>query len=291
MRFCGLWSNLLWNYKATPESLCLEGVALHEQAKYSEAVEKFDQCLAKDSQNVEAWYNRGNSLVSLEKYEEAITSYDQAILFKPNYHEAWNNRGVSLAYLGLHEEAIASYDRAIEIRPDEHGAWYYRGISLKKLAEDWHRQGLEAFDRSDYPTALELWQKTFQTIHQEKLSNSSQLIQQFLDEQLLFKFLQPPVQNILPQILAIYTTNDLLSELGVALVRNLQALQAPTISDYTADQWQTWGRDYPDLTLSLDMLAAGVQHKKTPQDGRIFLRLPSEMRPLLREALGLPIDP
>jgi hypothetical protein len=34
-------------------------------------------------------------------------------------------------------------------------------------------------------------------------------------------------------------------------------------------------------------VAAGVKYKQNPQDQRIFLALPQELRPLLREALGL----
>jgi hypothetical protein len=51
--------------------------------------------------------------------------------------------------------------------------------------------------------------------------------------------------------------------------------------------WQELGQHHPELSLALRMLAAGIKYKQNPQDDRIFLSLPQEMRPLLREALGL----
>jgi hypothetical protein len=169
-----------------------------------------------------------------------------------------------------------------------------RGIVLKELVASWYSEGLAEFDRTNYPAALLTWQKTFTTIQQEQLSNSSDLIQEFLDEQLLAKFQQPAVRKVIPDIFSIYSTAQVLPELGVALIRNLPAIQSPTISDHTAAEWlklwQELGADHPEMSLALKMLAAGIQYKKNPQDSRVFLSIPQEMRSILREALGLPTD-
>jgi hypothetical protein len=77
----------------------------------------------------------------------------------------------------------------------------------------------------------------------------------------------------------------------VALTRNLKAVMSPIISDYTANEWlkmwQELGKPHPELGLALKMVGAGVKYKQNPQDKRIFLALPQELRPLVREALGL----
>ncbi len=157
-----------------------------------------------------------------------------------------------------------------------------------------HSQGLADFKQEKYPEALIIWQKVFKNIQQEQLGNASDLIQEFLDEQLLPKFQQPTVHDILSQILTIYTTAQVLPELGVALTRNLKAIQSPTISDYTAAEWlkmwQELGKPHPELALALRMLEVGIKYKQNPKDDRVFLSLPQEMRPLLREALGLKDD-
>ncbi|MGB5595240.1 MAG: tetratricopeptide repeat protein, partial [Crocosphaera sp.] len=83
-----------------------------------------------NSDDYEAWYNRGIALDDLGRYEEAIASYDKALEIKPDKDEAWNNRGVALYNLGRYEDAIASYDKALEFKPDDHEAWNNRGIAL-----------------------------------------------------------------------------------------------------------------------------------------------------------------
>jgi hypothetical protein len=150
---------------------------------------------------------------------------------------------------------------------------------------------LTDFDRGSYSDSLTSFQKTFKIIQPDYLVATSYLIQEFLDEQLLPKFQQPAVRDILPQLLSIDTTAQVLPELGVALTRSLKAIQSPTISDYTAAEWlkmwQELGKPHPELALALRMLEAGIKYKQNLTDDRVFLSLPQEMRPLLREALGL----
>jgi hypothetical protein len=109
--------------------------------------------------------------------------------------------------------------------------------------------------------------------------------------ELLPKFQEPATREKLTEIIADYASTKTLPEIAVALVRNLKAVQDPKISDYTAIEWlkmwQELGHPYPELALALQMLEAGIQYKQNPKDDRIFLSLPQEMRPLLKEALGL----
>jgi tetratricopeptide (TPR) repeat protein len=245
---------------ATTESLYIEGLMFYERDEYLQALERFDRFLESE----------------------------------PGHFQAWFMRGVSLGRLGRNEDAITSFDKAIEFNPDDNDNRLLRGIVLELLVASWHSEGLAEFDRTNYPAALLAWQKTFTTIQQEQLSNSSDLIQEFLGEQLLAKFQQPAVRAVIPDIFSIYSTAQVLPELGVALIRNLSAIQSPTISDHTAAEWlklwQELGADHPELALSLKLLAAGIQCKKNPQDSRVFLSIPQEMRSILREALGLPTD-
>jgi tetratricopeptide (TPR) repeat protein len=267
------------------------GNALGKLGRYEEAIASYDRCLEFKPDKDEAWNNRGNALSKLGRYEEAIASFDRSLEFRPNQDKAWNNRGNALGKLGRYEEAIASFDRSLEFKPDDDVARKNRKIALNYFVRNLHCEGLADFKQENYGDALILWQKVFKNIQQEQLGNASNLIQEFLDEQLLPKFQQPAVRDILPQILTIYTTAQVLPELGVALTRNLKAIQSPTISDYTATEWlkmwQELGKPHPELALALRMLAAGIKYKQNPTDDRVFLSLPQEMRPLLREALGL----
>jgi tetratricopeptide (TPR) repeat protein len=267
------------------------GISLGNLDRYEESIASFDHSLKLEPDNDKAWNNRGISLGNLGRYEEAISSYDCSLKLNPDKDQAWHNRGISLHNLGRYEEAISSYDRSLRLNPDDDGSRNNRKIALNYLVENLHNEGLANFKQENYPNVLTLWQKTFNTIQKEQITNASDLIQEFLDEQLLPKFQQPAVRDILPQILAIYTTAQVLPELGVALTRNLKAIQSPTISDYTViewlNMWQELGKPHPELALALRMLEAGIKYKQNPTDDRIFLSLPQEMRPLLREALGL----
>jgi tetratricopeptide (TPR) repeat protein len=305
------------------------GNALDNLGRYEEAIASYDHSLALKPDKDESWYNRGNALDNLGRYEEAIASYDRSLELKPD-DEAWYNRGnalgnlgryeeaiasydrsLALRNLGRYEEAIASYDRSLELKPDKDEAWHNKGILLYKWGkyqdslnayeqaikikpdkhESWHDIGFVLFHLGNYEEALTAWKESFNIISKLKPSDTSDLIQEFLDEQLLAKFQQPAVRDILPELLTIYTTAQVLPELGVALTRNLKAIQSPIISDYTAAEWlkmwQELGKPHPELALALRMLEAGIKYKQNPTDDRVFLSLPQEMRPLLREALGL----
>jgi tetratricopeptide (TPR) repeat protein len=267
------------------------GIVLDNLDRYEEAIDSFNRAIKINPDNNNAWNNRGVTLDNAGRYEEAIDSLERALQINCDDDDAWYNQGVTLSNLGRYEEAISSLDRALQIKPDYDNALYNRNIALVNLVRNLHDRGLADFKNDNYADALVLWQKVFKNIQQEQLSNASDLIQSFLDEQLLPKFQQPAVRDILPQILTIYTTAQVLPELGVALTRNLKAIQSPTISDYTATEWlkmwQELGKPHPELALALRMLEAGIKYKQNPTDDRVFLRLPQEMRPLLREALGL----
>jgi tetratricopeptide (TPR) repeat protein len=268
------------------------GISLCELEQYEESIISFDRSLKINPNRYEAWLQRGNALGELGRYEESITSFDRSLQIRSDRDEAWHNRGNVLRKLGRYEEAISSYDRSLQIKPDDYVSHNSRKITFVNLVQNLHDRALADFKQENYADALVLWQKVFKNIQQEQLENASDLIQEFLDEQLLPKFQQQPaVRDILPQILTIYTTAQVLPELGVALTRNLKAIQSPTISDYTAtkwlNMWQELGKPHPELALALRMLEAGIKYKQNPKDDRVFLSLPQEMRPLLREALGL----
>jgi tetratricopeptide (TPR) repeat protein len=290
------------------------GNALFGLGRYEEAIASFDKAIEFNPDKHEAWYNRGVALSELGRFDEAIASYDKAIEFQPDADAVWYNRGNALKELGRYEEAIASYDKAIEFQPDADDAWHNRGIAFYKSGkyqdaldafqqaikiepdryEVWHDRGLVFFQLGNYTEAIKAWRSAFKIIRDLQPSNTSNLIQELLDEQILAKFQQPTVRDLIPQLLEIYAEAEVLSELGVALTRNLKALMSPIISDYTANEWlklwQELGKPHPELGLALKMVAAGVKYKQNPQDKRIFLALPQELRPLVREALGLEGD-
>ncbi|MEM9220207.1 MAG: tetratricopeptide repeat protein [Cyanobacteria bacterium P01_F01_bin.150] len=53
------------------------------------------------------WADKSTSLWCLERYEEAVESYDQAIARNPEHPQTWINRGIALQDMEQYEEAIA----------------------------------------------------------------------------------------------------------------------------------------------------------------------------------------
>jgi tetratricopeptide (TPR) repeat protein/DNA-binding transcriptional ArsR family regulator len=267
------------------------GVALDDLGKHQEAMYSYDHAIQINPDQANIWSNRGNSLNKLGKYEEAITNYDRALQINSDHADAWNNRGASLDSLGRYEEAIINYDRALQINSDHASARWSLNRSLNKLVAKCHHKALADFSQNNYSEALQSWAKAFGIIQQKQLGNASDLIMKFFEEELLTKFQQPTIRNIVPEIIIIYAKTEVLPELAVALIGNLKVIQDPKISDYTAIEWlkmwQELGQPYPELALALKMLEVGIQYKQNPKDDRIFLSLPQEMRPLLREVLGL----
>ncbi|AFY91806.1 tetratricopeptide repeat protein [Chamaesiphon minutus] len=261
-------------------SLNILAVALGYLDKYEEAIEIHDRVIKIDPNRPTTWLNRGVELLNLGRYEESIYSYDKAIQINPKFHDAWHNKGSALYKLGRYQESLDAWRQAIEIEPDRFNSWHAIGFAL--------------FHLDNYNESLTIWRKAFNLIRHAKPSNTSSLIQELFDKEILNKFQQPAVRDLMPQLLEIYTEAEVLPELGVALTRNLKAVMSPIISDYTTNEWlkmwQELGKPHQELGLALKMVAAGVKYKQNPQDKRIFLALPQELRPLLREALGLEGD-
>jgi tetratricopeptide (TPR) repeat protein len=295
----------------TIEELYLQGMLLYEAEDWGAALAIFDRCLQQNPQDYKILVMHGNTLDELCRFGEAIDSYDKALKINPDGYKAWYNRGVLLGNLGRLDEAIDSFDKALKNKPDFYQAWHNKGVAHYKWGKyqnaldayqqaidikpdkykSWYDRGLVFFQLGNYAEALDTWRAAFKIIRDLQPSDISNLIQELLDEQLLAKFQQPTVRDLIPQLLEIYIEAEVLSSFGVALTRNIKALISPIISDYTANEWlklwQKLGKPHPELKLALKMVAAGVKYKQNPQDKRIFLALPQELRPLMREALGI----
>jgi tetratricopeptide (TPR) repeat protein len=93
-----------------------EGIALHDQGKYDEAVAKFKQVLEKSPGNVLAIYEMASSYFSAKKYEETLkTSYEGA-RYKSRYlSKFYLYIGNSLDELGKTDEAISAFRDALNV--------------------------------------------------------------------------------------------------------------------------------------------------------------------------------
>ena len=114
------------------------GAIAFQNKNNSEAIHTFNKIIQINSNDFQAFYNRGNALLGLKKFEEALESYNKAIKIKPDYKRAYNNRGAVLKVLKRTKEALENYNQAIKIEPNNADLYNNRGtilLELKKFEE------------------------------------------------------------------------------------------------------------------------------------------------------------
>jgi tetratricopeptide (TPR) repeat protein len=126
---CIGFSALAQNPNATND-LIKQGVDLHNQGKYADAIDKFNEALKADPENVYAHYELAFSLYSSKKPKEAIPHLEKAVKA--------DKKDLAVAACSLlasiydddaqHQKAIDTYKAAIAINPDYPQIFYNLGI-------------------------------------------------------------------------------------------------------------------------------------------------------------------
>lgn len=65
--------------------------------------------------DAEAYYNRGTVYAIQERYPEALQDLDRALDINPDFAQVYGNRGLIYKALGKTDEAIADLERFIEL--------------------------------------------------------------------------------------------------------------------------------------------------------------------------------
>ena len=110
------------------------GVAFFQHGFLTEAEQAFQQVVAANPDDADAFYNLGTLYLRRNSPEEARRNLEQALQLRPNYAEAWNNLGMLAAQQGNNEEAVRSFQQALELRPSY-------STALLNLGNLYRRQG------------------------------------------------------------------------------------------------------------------------------------------------------
>lgn len=102
--------------KALADSLVVEGIRLHDNGLYQEALKKFDQALDIEKYNGYALFEKANTYLALNDTKKALKSLDIIIDHKipESYSDACYLKGNILDEQGKPEEAIATYKLGIK---------------------------------------------------------------------------------------------------------------------------------------------------------------------------------
>ena len=140
-----------------------QGNQLLAAGQYPQALTHFDQAIAAQPLNYQAWYGRSNALQGLgnpepAKHSASVAVWTEAIVSNPNDENAWQSRGQALGKLERHEEAIESYNRALELQPKNPEAFWLRGKQYEQLGQ--YDSALADFSQAlaILPENLFLWQ-------------------------------------------------------------------------------------------------------------------------------------
>jgi tetratricopeptide (TPR) repeat protein len=106
------------NYGRTEyEDAILDGVAHLNTQKPEKALQDFNRAISIDSNIVDGYIGRGNSLNTLGRHEEAIKDYNMALTFDDTVANVYVNRAVAYSHLEEYEKAIADFEKGLELDP------------------------------------------------------------------------------------------------------------------------------------------------------------------------------
>lgn len=133
------------------------GVSLFESGHLEQAMQHYLQALQRQPLKVECFTNLGSLLQQQGKLKQATVFYRYALHLKPDYVEAMNNLGTLLEKQNKLEEALQWYQQAIETRPTYPYGWLNLGAVLEKKhqidqAKSCYEKAIEV--KQDFPEAL-----------------------------------------------------------------------------------------------------------------------------------------
>lgn len=113
-----------------------KGISKAELGDYRGAIVDFNNAIESDSNNIEAYYYRGQANTAITNYREAIEDFNRIILeLKPNYPKAYLGRGITMSKIDEPYNALADFEKAIELDPNFAEAYCYRGITKIGLGQ------------------------------------------------------------------------------------------------------------------------------------------------------------
>ncbi len=104
-----------------------KGQALLNLNQAEEALEHFEEVLAIDPKNVEAWIKKGTALERLLRTEDAIVAYDQAIATDSSTATAYLFKAGVYNRQKKYAEALQCYEKALSVQQRSRGAQTVKG--------------------------------------------------------------------------------------------------------------------------------------------------------------------
>jgi len=107
------------------KELIKKGNEAYEKKEYTNAIQNYQQAAVKNPTNPTAQYNLGNALYKNNKTDEAVQAYDEALAkasSKPDRSRSYYNKGVVLQNNKKLPECIEAYKNALKLDPQDEDA-------------------------------------------------------------------------------------------------------------------------------------------------------------------------
>ena len=106
-----------------------------QEPEHQRAVEDYNKAINLDSNNADAYINRGIAYSGLGKHEAAIKDYDQAIAIAPNNADAYYAKAFTQTLIeGKKQEPINNYRQAAQLYQQQNKL-NYSDNALKRIEE------------------------------------------------------------------------------------------------------------------------------------------------------------
>ena len=89
-----------------------------EEGDYEKALADYDSIVESDSQNKDAWFNKGELLQALGKSREAVEAFDRVISIDQQNVGAWMEKANTLLEMGKPLDAVECYRNILAMDPD-----------------------------------------------------------------------------------------------------------------------------------------------------------------------------
>jgi tetratricopeptide (TPR) repeat protein len=109
----------------------------HKLGKFEEAVEAFEYATLIEEGFASAFFNMGNSLISLQKYPQAIDAYKKTIEIEGASAETYSNLAEAYESLEHFDLAVKYYQKAVKLDSFYAEAWFGVGRCLS-TQEKWY---------------------------------------------------------------------------------------------------------------------------------------------------------
>lgn len=116
--------------------LLTEAQSALEKADYPTAIDLLNRALAKDSNNIQAHYQRGIAFFYSSYYDVAKIDFEFTVKKNPKFPDAWNFLGLSKSYIGDLNGAMEDFSKAIKLDPKFAEALLNRGSGYLQQKEN-----------------------------------------------------------------------------------------------------------------------------------------------------------